>query len=169
MAEGTIGAEELTRLMDRYGDDLLRTAALYLGDPALAEDAVQETFLKVCRHYQRYQPLEREKAWLLTVCLNTCRNLRRGAWFRLVNRRLALEDIPEPGAEMRPCDDTVLQAVMGLPGKYREALLLYYWQGLKTREIAQALRVPESTVSVRLKRARERLKPMLEGWYCDEE
>ena len=169
MAEGTIGAEELTRLMDRYGDDLLRAAALYLGDSALAEDAVQETFLKVCRHYQRYQPLDREKAWLVTICLNTCRNLRRGAWFRLINRRLALEDIPEPGVTMTPRDETVIRAVMRLPAKYREALLMFYWQGLKTREIAQALRVPESTVSVRLKRARERLKPMLEGWYCDEE
>lgn len=55
--------------------------------------------------------------------------------------------------------------MLGLPGKYREVVVLYYYQDCSTAEIAQALDLPQGTVSIRLKRARERLKPTLKEWY----
>ena len=59
-------------------------------------------------------------------------------------------------------------AVLALPPKYRQVVVLYYYRDCSTGEIAQMLGVPQGTVSVRLKRARERLKPMLKEWYDEE-
>ena len=67
----------------------------------------------------------------------------------------------------REDDEALLQEVLALKPKYREVILLYYYQDLKISEIAQALQAPESTISVRLKRAREQLKKRLEGWEFD--
>ena len=65
-------------------------------------------------------------------------------------------------------DDTVVRAVLALPPKYRQVVVLYYYRDCSTGEIARMLGVPQGTVSVRLKRARERLKPMLKEWYDEE-
>ena len=61
----------------------------------------------------------------------------------------------------------MLQAVLSLPAKYRQVVVLYYYRECSTGEIAEMLGLPQGTVSVRLKRARERLKPMLKEWYDD--
>ena len=73
-----------------------------------------------------------------------------------------------PAAEDSPHeDDTLLREIMNLKPKYKEVILLFYYQDMKISEIARVLDAPESTVSVRLKRAREQLKKRLEGWYAD--
>ena len=78
----------------------------------------------------------------------------------------ALNEIP--AAEDSPHeDDTLLREIMNLKPKYKEVILLFYYQDMKISEIARVLDAPESTVSVRLKRAREQLKKRLEGWYAD--
>ena len=71
-------------------------------------------------------------------------------------------------SDIAPADGEVLHAVMHLPEKYRGTVLLYYYQELRTEEIAKILGIAPSTVLVRLKRAREKLKSQLEGWYFDE-
>ena len=85
------------------------------------------------------------------------------------SRRVDLEILERvPAEEREAVDDTVIRAVLGLPGKYREVVVLYYYQDCSTAEIAQALELPQGTVSIRLKRARERLKPALKEWYYAE-
>ena len=74
---------------------------------------------------------------------------------------LQAPDAPEP-------DDTLPRAVMSLPWKYREVVVLHYYRELKAQEIAALLGVPVSTVTVRLSRARGMLKERLKGWYYDE-
>lgn len=73
---------ELDRLMEQYGSSLLRMSALYLKDASLAQDAVQETFLKAYRHLGDYRGESSEKTWLTTICVNTCRDMLRNPWFR---------------------------------------------------------------------------------------
>ena len=90
----------------------------------------------------------------------------RSAWNRRVSVVEALNEIP--AAEDSPHeDDTLLREIMNLKPKYKEVILLFYYQDMKISEIARVLDAPESTVSVRLKRAREQLKKRLEGWYAD--
>ena len=156
---------DLEEWMDRYGDNLLRLCVLQLGDYALAEDAVQETFIRAYNHYEGFEHLASVKTWLTRIAINVCRSLRRSPWRRAV----PLEAMPElPATEEFP-DYTVSRAVMKLPPELREVVLMHDLQGMKLREIAEARRLPLATVSSRLNRARKRLRRELEGWYFDEE
>ena len=79
----------------------------------------------------------------------------------------ALEGLRTEAPE--PEDDTLVRAVQALPPKYREVVILYYYQEWRAWEIAQRLHIPVSTVTVRLSRARGMLKEKLKGWYYDGE
>lgn len=160
--------ETMERLMADYGDGLMKLCFMMLSDRALAEDAVQETFFKAFRAYPRFRHDSSEYTWLTRIAVNTCKSLRARAWFRREERRAE----PAEGTDQRAADDlpddTVLRAVMALAPKYKEPVLLHYYQGLPTKEIAIALGVAQSSVSVRLMRARDMLKDQLKEWYFDE-
>ena len=157
-------ARELERLMRAYGDGVLRLCYVCLRDEALAHDAAQEAFFKAWRALDRLRPGDTERAWLFRIAVNACRDMRRGAWARHTSRR-ALEEAPEPACEMVAQDAEPLRAVLALPQKDRQAVLLYYYQGFSQEEIARALGVPPATVRSRLLRARRKLKKALKEWY----
>ncbi len=159
---------ELDRLMEQYGSGLLRMSALYLRNADLAQDAVQETFIKAYRHLEDYRGESSEKTWLTTICVNTCRDMLRTAWFRHQSRT-PLESLPERPADFEFPDDTVLTEVMRLPAKYREVVLLRYYEGLKLKETASALKLSDGKVRSRLNKANEILRDRLKEWYYDEE
>ncbi len=158
----------LQRMMAQYGDALLRMAYLYLRDAALAEDAVQETFVKAYTHLNQFRGESTEKSWLMRIAINTCKDFQRTAWLRFVDRRTPLDALPEPSADFHTPDDTVLRAVMRLPERDKQVILLRYYQDMKIGEISDALGIPEPTVVSRLKRARDKLHRKLERWYFDE-
>lgn len=159
---------DLERIIDTYGNAVLRMCFLYLKDVHLAEDATQETFLKVYRNYAQFDGAAGEKTWVMRIAINVCKDMLRSAWNRRVNVVETLSDVPVT-QEYPHADDTVLQAVMELKPRYREVILLFYYQDMKISDIARVLHAPESTISVRLKRAREQLKKRLEGWYDERE
>lgn len=163
--EKTIDNLEMRRLMEQYGDSLLRICFIYLKDVQLAEDAVQDTFFKVYRSSGDFRADSHEKTWITRIAINTCKNYLRTCWLRRVNVEEALESIPVNDPD--PSDDTLVCEIMKLSPKYKEVILLHYYQEMKITEISEALGVPASTVSVRLKRAREILKKRLEGWYYE--
>ncbi|MBR4360393.1 MAG: sigma-70 family RNA polymerase sigma factor [Clostridia bacterium] len=154
--------ERLTHLVETYQLTLLRLCFAYLHDRALAEDAVQETFLKAYRALPRFRGNASEKTWLSRIAVNTCRDMRRGAWFRHTDRTVTLDMLPEPSVSLSPRDDTITLAVMALPLKLRECVLLYYFQDMNTGEIADTLGISQQAVSTRLMRARGRLRKTLE-------
>ena len=159
---------ELDRLMEQYGSSLLRMSALYLKDADLAQDAVQETFIKAYRHMNDYRGDSSEKTWLTSICVNTCRDILRTAWFRHTSR-MVLDTLPERPADFEFSDNTVLNEVMRLPAKYREVILLRYYEGLKLKEVADALGLSDGKVRSRLNKANEILWDRLKEWYYDEE
>ena len=119
------------------------------------------------RNYAQFDGTAGEKTWVMRIAINVCKDYLRSAWNRRVSVVEALNEIP--AAEDSPHeDDTLLREIMNLKPKYKEVILLFYYQDMKISEIARVLDAPESTVSVRLKRAREQLKKRLEGWYADE-
>lgn len=161
----------LERAMEQYEESLLRMCFAYLGDAALAEDAVQETFLKAYRALDRFRGDAGEKTWLLRIAINTCRDLRRSAWFRHVDRNVTLDVLGEPAdpaQEWSQWDDTLTRAVMGLKPKYRETVLLCWYQGLTGQETANVLKISRSAVMNRLKQAKTILRKELEAWYHGE-
>ncbi|MBQ7656189.1 MAG: sigma-70 family RNA polymerase sigma factor [Clostridia bacterium] len=154
--------------MEQYGSSLLRLCALYLKDADLAQDAVQETFLKAYRHLNDFRGESSEKTWLTTIAVNTSRDMLRTAWFRH-RSRIDVDSLPERPADFEFPDSTVLTEVMRLPAKYREVVLLRYYGGLKLRETASALRLSPGKVRSRLNRANAILRDRLKEWYYDEQ
>lgn len=159
----------LTRMMETYGTQVLRVCFLYLHDHALAQDAAQTTFLKAWKALDHLRTDASEKTWLMAIAVNTCRSTLRSREYRLYAHGADPENLPEPSVDPILPDGTVARAVLTLPHKYREVLILHYYQNLPTSDVARALRIPESTVRTRLHRARRMLEPMLKGWYLNDE
>ncbi len=159
--------QTLERPMAQYGSSLQRMCYLLLRDRELAKDAAQESFFKAYRALGTLDAQGSEKAWLMRIAINTCKDVQRSRWWRLVDRRITPDDLPEAGQEAEMPDPTPLLAVMNLPAKYRQVVLLHYYQNLTLQEIAQALGLPATTVRTRLMRAKGKLHAQLQGWYFD--
>ena len=158
--------DTLARLMEEHGDRLYRLCLLLLRDPHLAEDAVQDTFFRAWRS-GGFRGESGEKTWLTAIAVNVCRDYRRLYWYRKrLDGEELLEQIPAP-PDAEPQDDEILRQVFALAPKYRELVLLYYWQELTVPEIAALLHEKENTVSTRLRRARAQLRETLKGWDDD--
>ena len=160
--------QAIEELIALYQTSLLRLCYLQLQDRALAEDAVQETFLKAYKGFSAFRGECSRKTWLVRIAVNTCRDMRRAAWFRHTDRRVTPDMLPQPVSFPESRDQDLTLAVMNLPQKLREAIILYYYQELSTREIAQALNIAQPSVAGRLKRGREKLRIALEGRELDE-
>ena len=158
-----IHQQELVHMVNQYQGMLLRMCYVYLRDEEQARDAVQETFLKAYKALPSFRGECNEKTWLIRIAMNTCKSMQRSAWFRHMDRRVTPEDLPQ--AAMMPDwgDSELMCAIMQLQPKWKEIIMLYYWQNMNVQEIADALGIAQSTVSNRLKHAREKLRDMLEG------
>ena len=159
--------EGFARLLDDWGDRLLRLCTLYLKDVHLAEDAVQETLLKAWRNADRFRGGGSEMTWVTRIAINVCKSYLRSPWKR---RRAPADELDKLFTDTGDpqVDDTLPRAIMALSRPYREVIILYYYQELKAREIADILHVDVSTITARLSRARKQLREALKGWYYDE-
>ena len=160
--------QHFREMVVQHETGLLRLCFGVLRDRMLAEDAVQNTFEKAYRKMDTIRPELNEKAWLYQIAMNCCRDLRRSAWFRHVDRSVTPEIVPEP-TEEPPSDEALAihQAVQALGAKQRQVVLLYYVQQFSVVEIAEILGISQSSVSGRLERARRQLRILLtdeEGW-----
>ena len=154
---------QFEELYAQYADDVLRMAYFYLADKQKAEDVCQDVFVKLYTRGEAIAP-GCEKAWLLRVTVNCCRDLWRSAWLkRVVLGAPTLEIIPaqEDTIEQREEKAELMRAIHKLPVQFRETILLHYYQGLGIAEIAQMLGLPEGTISSRLSRARKKLESLL--------
>ena len=146
---------EIERVVNEYATMLLRVAYSQLNNRAEAEDTVQEVLLKYMEKAPIFQSEEHEKAWLLRVTVNHCKNHLASAWFR------KREDLDEGIPALDNAELEVVSAVAALPAKYRAVVHLYYFEGYSTKEIAEILHSRPNTVSSRLSRARALLAKAL--------
>ena len=149
--------ERATALLARHGESILRLAYSYLHNQSDAEDILQDTLIQYLRTSPTLESPAHEKAWLLRVAGNLSKNLLRAQGYRQADQ---LEETLV--AQEREDLSYVWDAVKALPVPYREAIHLFYYEGYSTAQIAQILDQKESTVRSRLKRGREKLKPLLE-------
>ena len=160
---GSAAEQELTRLMDTYGSMLHNLCTMMLHDHHRAQDAVQDTFIKAYKSLDKLPQVQNEKAWLIRIAMNTCRDVLRSAWLRHTLRSADISQLPElPSPE--PEDSGILEEVRALPPKYRQVILLYYWQNMSADEIGQVLNMNRATVYRQLGKARQKLKLTMEGW-----
>ncbi len=162
---------EPERLVRGYADLVLRVCYTYLRSTADAEDVCQDTLVKLLLHDEPFRDPGHERAWVIRVAANACRNLLRD---RGAHPAVGLDDVPEPAAaqvpgeeELRRRDQRVLAAVMALPLPQREAVYLHYYEGYPTREVARIVGATDDAVRQRLSRARASLREDLKGDYDD--
>jgi len=160
--------ERISRLMEQYEKDLLRMCCVYLRDASMAEDAVQECFYKAYRALDSFEGRCKERTWLYNIAMNVCRDMRRTAWFRYVDRRVDFDQLPIPVSPVSDVSIALMTEVMRLPPKYMEVIWLHYYEDMDVKEIGQMLGVTASAVSHRLARAKRILRGALEGDGFDE-
>ena len=153
--------EEITHLVETHQLSLLRLCFAYLHDQALAEDAVQETFVKAYQKLNQFRGNANVKTWLSSIAINCCRDICRGSWFRHVDRSVSVDKLPVRAEEPDPEEAAVTVEVMNLPIRLREAVLLYYFENMNTNEIAETLGISQQAVSNRLLRAKAKLRKAL--------
>ena len=148
------------QLLDRYGNSLLRYAYSYLHNMEDAEEVLQDTLIQFLKTAPVFLSREHEKAWLLRVAANLSKN-------RLNYNKLRQTDElnEELTAEGREDLSFVWDAVRQLPESCREAVHLFYYEGLSTKQIASVLQRKEATVRSDLHRGREQLKTILKEAY----
>ena len=151
---------EAERLLNAYGNSILRLAYSYLHSMDDAEDVVQETLIRYLREVPEFTDENHEKAWCLRVAANLSKN-------RIKYNRLRSSDElnEELAAEGREDLSFVWEAVKQLPEKYREVVHLFYHEGLPTADIAAVLGRNEATVRSQLARGREQLRTVLREAY----
>ena len=161
----------LELLMKRYERALFAFAQRLLQQRGAAEDAFQETFLRVFRKRASYRPESTFRPWLYTICLNACRDSLRSrsrrAETELDKTAMTLAD-PQPGPDSLSAQAALArrigQAMEALPEKQRDVFLLSYYQQLQYPEIAEILEIPVGTVKSRMFHASKFLAEQLKDY-----
>ena len=126
----------------------------YLKNSFDSEDLIQEVFLKYLKYDGNFESLDNEKYWLIRVTINSCKSFLTTAWKK--NTILSSEEIERK--KDQGIDTTYFLAISNLPNKYKEVIVLYYYENFKIEEIAQILKASQSAIKKRLQRAKEKLK-----------
>jgi RNA polymerase sigma-70 factor (ECF subfamily) len=156
--------EDFDRLYRSAYPRVFRTLTAILGDPAEAEDCVQDAFVQAFQAWSRWRPDAPAEAWVHRIAVNRAISYRRRAKLRTVAevlRRLGRPATAHDPGELAVRRD-LLTALRSLPPKLAAAIVLRHYHGYNNREIAAALRVSERTIGTRLQQAGERLRAQLE-------
>ena len=152
--------EEASRAIERYGNTVRRLCMMNLKNHADTEDIFQTVFLKYVLSSVSFESDEHEKAWLIRVTINACKDLLK-SFFR--SRTVSLDQLLDQPAPMPPDHREVLEAVLALPQKYRDVVYLHYYEGYTAPEIGKILGKNANTVYTLLTRARQLLRDRLGG------
>ena len=149
-------------LYQKYGEMLYKIAFLYFGNSHDAEDALQEVFVKALQKLPNGTD-EHHKAWLIRVTQNQCKDMLK----RSENKNLCIDDVVLAGECENINNESridILQKIVKLSPKYKTAVILYYYYDYSVSQIADTLKISQSSVKMRLKRGRDILKLELEGY-----
>lgn len=152
--------QEVNDAIDRYSDMVLRLCMAYLKNSADAEDIFQTVFLKYAMHPKCFSNSDHEKAWLIRVTINACKDLMK-SFFR--SRTISLEELKDYTPSATQEAYVVLEAVWALPKQYRDVIYLHFYEGYTAPEIAGILKRNPNTVYTHLHKGKELLKEALGG------
>ena len=145
---------------DAYAAQLYRVAYSLLQSRECAEDAVQDAFARYLAHDGHFRDGEHEKAWLIRVTVNACRDLMR-SFFR--SRTISMEELNGWAPDITREKQLVLEALWSLPKQYRDVIYLHFYEGYTAPEIAGILNRNPNTVYTHLRKGKELLKEALGG------
>ena len=155
--------QALEHWIEQHGEQLLRLAYTYVRDHQVAEDVVQDVLLKAYERQQQFEGRAAYKTYLMRMTINRSLDYLRSWHYRQLIVTEKITNWMKVPAVSPPEQDTALgQAILQLPIKYREVIVLYYYEDLRLEHIATLLQLPISTVKTRMQRAKKRLKVLLE-------
>jgi RNA polymerase sigma-70 factor (ECF subfamily) len=167
-------AYDIESLIRQYGNDVLRTAYMYVKDIHTAEDIFQDVFIKVNQKLSTFEGNSSIKTWIIRITINTCKDYLKSAWNRRVVPMMEYQEdaiISESDyddVEKQDTKELIKKSVLSLPAKYKDVVLCVYFQDMTITEAAATLNIAEGTAKSRLSRARQKLKSVLEGRISDE-
>ena len=158
----------LEKMMIEYGNELVRLAFSYVKDTEIAKDMVQNTFIKCYKNLDSFRFDAQVKTWLYRITINECKDYLKSWNYKMVQVRSLINETTKailPSIEKTVIDkydnEEMKGNIFSLPKVYREVIYLYYYDSLKTEEIAKVLDIPVNTVKTRLRRAKQRLESMI--------
>ena len=159
----------LEHLIDLYGEKVKKLAYTYVKDWAIAEDVTQEVFISVYKNLDRFRGDASYKTWIYKIAMNKSKDTIKSRFLRptkLLTKLKHQTEVYELSAEQKAFTDIgdirLSEAVMQLPIKYREVIMLFYYEGLKLEEIQCVTRLNLSTIKTRLRRAKALLRELYE-------
>ena len=149
--------QQFSPLAERYMDTVFRVAYSYLRCRDDADDVTQDVLIQLYKQEKAFESDAHVKNWLIRVTVNRCKNVLRAPWHKAED----IADYENTLVFEQPQYRELFDAVMALDKRYRVPVLLYYYEGYSTPEIAELMGVPLNTVTTRLSRARAKLKNFL--------
>ena len=153
--------QEVNQAIDLYADTVKRICVLHLKNSSDTEDIFQEVFLKYALSSILFESKEHEKAWMIRVTINQCKDFMKSIFRR---KTISLEEVVSLSDEQKEDDREVLEAVLTLAQKYKDVVYLYYYEGYSAVEIGEMLGKNVNTIYTLLARSREKLKEKLGGY-----
>lgn len=151
---------EINRAVDEYADMVRRLCMLHLKNYADTEDIFQTVFLKYALSSIEFENKEHEKAWLIRVTINACKDLLK-SFFR--RNTVSIHQLIEQPAPQDQDYTDVIEAVLSLPKKYKDVVYLYYYEGYTAPQISKILGKNMNTIYTLLNRSKKILKAQLGG------
>lgn len=147
----------IEEIVHTYSNMLYRICIVMLGNEADAEDAVQDTFCKYLEWNKEFTDKEHEKAWMITVATNRCRDMQR---MRLRHPKVNLEKVTT--SYEAPDYNEIIAELIKLPPSIKSVVYLHYIEGYKLTEVSEMMGISSNAVKKRLQRGRKMLKLKLE-------
>ncbi|GGA89697.1 RNA polymerase subunit sigma [Ornithinibacillus halotolerans] len=165
--------EAIEWIMDEYGEGLKRFIYMYVKNRTQTDDLFQDILLVVYQKLDTYEGRALLKNWLYQITANKCKDYLRSPFHRLF---IWKEDLLEKGTDSTPereylLDErkrAVIEAILELPVKYREVLILQYYMEFSIQEMSDLLKTNPSTIKTRIMRAKEKLKLLLKEDFLHE-
>lgn len=148
--------EDLVTNVLLYKQSMYRLALGILGNQQDAEDAISETIIKAYENLASLRNNSKFKSWIMTILVNVSKNM-----LTKKNRILLVDDITVFEGTVKDSQNDIWDSIMALDELHRQIIILYYYDGFSTKEIARILELPKGTVKSRLSRGREKLKVLL--------
>ncbi len=152
--------EEFNKIFAMYKEDLFHLIYSYTLNISDTKDILQNTFMKYLQKMNKVSKDELEiKKWLIRVAVNECKDLKKSYWKRNIKTNIEEDKTYIKNFES---NKEMLDLLNRIDKKYRIPIYLYYYEGYSILEISEILRLSESAVKMRLKRAKELLKKEME-------
>ena len=154
--------EKITIALKKYSDIVRRICFLYVHNSEDVEDIFQEVFLKFLQNETLFESEEHEKAWIIRVTINKCKDMLKSFWRKRVDATENIEVLNSVIFEEK-AESELMQIVLSLPNKYKSVIYLFYYEEYTVPEISKLLKKKENTIYSHLHRARGLIKEKLGG------